>query len=183
MKSMEMVLTREAAQVIPVPSSLPLERPSRLLPVPWRDPHSVSPAERKSYVAFLEQACEQDPKSADLRTCLGMAYAMDYQVYKSSDALERAIELDETHFFARMKYAELLYRLRALPRAEAEAKKALDVAGNNWEIGLARKQLQEIRKLLHDSTQRPEWTKPLLVPVLSLIGLFGVCSAFVAFWK
>jgi tetratricopeptide (TPR) repeat protein len=182
METMQMVPVT-AAQAMPVPSAYPAERPSRLLPVPWRDPHSVTPTERKSYITFLEQACEANPASADLRTCLGMAYAMDYQVYKSSDALELAIELDGTHFFARMKYAELLYRLRALPKAEEEAKKALDVAGNTWEIGLARKQLQEIRARLHESTRRPEFTKPLLVPTLSLLGLFTVCSALVMLWK
>jgi len=182
-ETMAMVRAGVAAQAVAVPSAYPAERPSRPLPVPWRDPQSVSPAELKSYVAFLEKACNENPRSADLRTCLGMAYAMDYQIYKSSDALELAIELDETHFFARMKYAELLYRLRALPRAEEEAKKALDVAGNMWEIGLARKQLQEIRKLIHNGTQKPEWTKPLMTPALALLGLFAVCSAFVVFWK
>ena len=183
MDTMDMVRTGLAAQGLTAPSAYPAERPSRLLPVPWRDPQSVSPTELRAYVTFLETACEENPQSADLRTCLGMAYAMDYQIYKSSGALELAIELDDTHFFARMKYAELLYRLRALPRAEEEAGKALDVAGNLWEIGLARKQLQEIRKLIHDGTRRPEFTKPLMAPVLALIGLFTVCSAFVVFWK
>ncbi len=49
-----------------------------------------------------------------MRTCLGMAYAMNYDVYKSMDALEDAVELDPQHFFAQLKYAELHYRLRAL---------------------------------------------------------------------
>ena len=60
--------------------------------VPWRDPHSVSPAELKEYIGFLEKACEEHPRSADLRTCLGMAYAMNYDVYKSMDALEAAVD-------------------------------------------------------------------------------------------
>ena len=47
-----------------------------------------------------------------------MAYAMNFEVYKSMDALETAVGLDDTHFFAQMKYSELLYRLRALERAE-----------------------------------------------------------------
>lgn len=160
-----------------------LDRPSRLLPVPWRDPHSVTKDQLQSYVTFLERACEENPASPDLRTCLGMAYAMDYQIYKSSDALQLAIELDGSHFFARLKYGELHYRLRTLVQAEEETKKALDVAGNMWEIGLARKQLQEIRKLMREGSQKPEWNKPLLIPVLSLAGLFAACSAFVLLWK
>ena len=103
-----------------------------LLPVPWRDPHSVSPAALAEHIDFLEQSCRQNPQSADLRTCLGMAYAMNYDVYKSMDALETAVQLDGKHFFAQLKYAELLYRLRALLRAEEETRKAVELAGNGW---------------------------------------------------
>src|SRR2546425_10228669 len=94
----------------------PLENagvPVRILPVPWRDPQTVSRAELKQYISALERACQEKPQSADLRTCLGMAYAMNYEAYNSMDALECAVHLDETHFFAQLKYSELLYRLRA----------------------------------------------------------------------
>ena len=90
-----------------------------------------------------------------------MAYAMNYEAYKSMDTLEAAVRLDETHFFAQLKYSELLYRLRALPRAEEETLKALNLAGNGWELSLARKQLQEIRRLIREGTQKPEWNKSL----------------------
>src|SRR6266852_7359809 len=140
--------------------------PLRVLPVPWRDPHTVSPVELAEYVGHLEKACAQNPHSADLRTCLGMAYAMNYDVYKSMDALEAAVQLDQTHFFAQLKYSELLYRLRALPRAEEETLKALHLAGNGWEMSLARKQLQEIRRLIREGTQKPEWNKPLKSPAM-----------------
>ncbi len=55
---------------------------------------------------------------------------MNYDVYKSIDTLETAISLDNTHFFAQMKYAELMYRLRALECAETETLKAVDLACN-----------------------------------------------------
>src|SRR5258707_5661231 len=107
-----------------------LDRPIRVLPVPWRDPHTVSPEELKGYIEFLEKACEEHPLSADLRTCLGVAHAMNYDVYKSMDALEGAVALDETHFFAPLKYSELLYRLRALERAEAATVQAGNLDGD-----------------------------------------------------
>src|SRR5262244_2572195 len=90
----------------------------RLPPVPLRDPHTVSPAALTEYIGSLEKACAQNPGSADLRTCLGMAYAMNFEVYKSMDALELAVEFEPQHFFAQLKYAELHYRLRALIKAE-----------------------------------------------------------------
>ena len=70
-----------------------------------------------------------------------MAHAMNYDVYKSMDALEAAVQLEPDNFFAQLKYAELHYRLRALIRAEEETLKASELAGNAWELSLARKQL------------------------------------------
>ncbi len=138
--------------------------------VPWRDPQTVSPAELSGYIRLMEKACLENPGSADLRTGLGMAYAMNYEVYKSMDALEAAKNMEPEHFWAQLKYAELHYRLRALPRAEEETLKALDLARNPWELSLARKQLQEIRKLNREGTRNIAWTKPLTKPAL----VFGV---------
>jgi hypothetical protein len=158
------------------------ERPLRPPPVPWRDPHTVSPAKLAEYIRSLEHACEENPRSVDLRTCLGMAYAMNYDVHKAEDALQLATELEPDHFFAQLKYAELHYRLRAMIRAEQETLKALDLAGNAWELGLARKQLHEIRKLMREGTQRPEWTKPLTRPALCLLAMtIFLCLA--VYWK
>jgi tetratricopeptide (TPR) repeat protein len=121
---------------------------------------------------MLEKACLENPESADLRTCLGMAYAVNYEVYKSMDALEAATSIDPDHFWAQLKYAELHYRLRALPVAEEETLKAVNLARNPWELNLARKQLQEIRRLFRESTRNVAWTKPLTTPALVLGAMF-----------
>lgn len=155
--------------------------PQRIPAVPWRDPHSVSPERLAGHIRSLERACLENPGSASVRTCLGMAYAMNYEVYKSMDALEAAIKLDPDHFFAQLKYAELHYRLRALVRAEQETIKALDLAGNAWEFSIAHKQLQEIRRLKREGTQKPEWTKPLKNPALCLLALTTILSLAVCF--
>src|SRR5438876_6386719 len=152
------------------------------LPIPWRDPHRVPPAELAAYIHTLEQACLAHPQSADLRTCLGMAHAVNYDVYKSMDALEKAIELNDRHFFAQFKYAELHYRLRALHKAEAETLKAMDLAETAWEQSLAHKQLLEIRRLLREGTQKPEWTKSLKTPTVTLI-LMMIVLSMVVIWR
>ena len=151
----------------------------RLPPVPWRDPHTVSPTQLAEYIGILERACEENPRSADVRTCLGMAYAMNYDVYKSMDALECAVQMEPEHFFAQLKLAELNYRLRALVRAEQETLKALDLATSAWELSLARRQLQEIRKLMREGTQKPEWTKSLTAPALFLLAMTVVLCLMV----
>src|SRR5258708_10377864 len=162
------VLNHGALQIVKAPA------PVRILPVPWRDPQTVSKTELARHVTSLELACQENPRSADLRTCLGMAYAMNYDVYKSMDALEAAVNLDGTHFFAQMKLAELLYRLRALPKAEEETLKAVNLAGNGWELSMAKKQLQEIRRLIREGTQKPEWNKPLRTPTLVLLAMMAI---------
>jgi tetratricopeptide (TPR) repeat protein len=165
---------REVEQV-PVLSGLP-DRGANLLP--WRDPHSVPPEELTRYVNELERLCELHPNSCDLRTCLGIAQAMRFEVYKSMDALERAVEIDPQNFLAQIKYAELFYRLRALERAEHETLRALDLCQAPWELALGRKQLQEIRRLRREGTQKPTWTKSLGLPALLLAAFFLLVSLF-----
>ena len=63
------------------------QTPAALPPVPWRDVHNVSPGELSAYIQQLEQACLDNPRSADLRTCLGMAHAVNYDVDRSMDAV------------------------------------------------------------------------------------------------
>lgn len=167
--------------IVPASSSSAVYRHG-LPSVPWRDPQTVSPAELSGYIQLLEKACLENPESADLKTCLGMAYAVNYEVYKSMDVLEAATSIDPDHFWAQYKYAELHYRLRALPAAEEETLKAVELARNPWELNLARKQLQEIRRLSREGTRNVAWTKPLTVPVLVLAAMFVLLFA-TAFWR
>jgi hypothetical protein len=153
-----------------------------LPPVPWRDPQTVSPEVLAGYIQRLEQACLDNPQSADLRTCLGMAYAVNYDVYKSMDALEAATSIDPTHFWGQLKYAELHYRLRALPRAEEETLKAVDLAQTGWQLSLARRQLQEVRRLNRESIRNVTWNKPLTAPAV-VFSMMMVLLFVTMLWK
>src|SRR5262245_25460741 len=170
------------ALVLNVPAAV--ERPPQgaLPPIPWRDPHTVKPEELSTYIARLEQACLDHPRSADLRTCLGMAHAMNFDVYKSFDALEEARAIDSTNFWAQQKYAELHYRLRTLNRAEEETLKAIELAQNHWQLGIARRQLQEIRRLSREGARNVHWHKSLKVPALVFSAMIVLMFA-VMMWK
>jgi tetratricopeptide (TPR) repeat protein len=171
---MSTTLVTANAPVVTTGASLP--------PVSWRDPHTVPPQELSAYITRLEQACLAEPRSANLRTCLGMAYAVNYEVNKSMDALEAAVALDPANFWAQLKYSELHYRLRALNKAEEETRKALDLANDSWQLSIARKQLQTIRGLQQSAVRNVEWTKSLVPPTLALAGMLVV--TFVAMmWK
>jgi hypothetical protein len=166
-----------STQLVPINSHQP-----QLPAVPWRDPHTVSPANLARYIRELEQACAVHPESADLRTCLGMAYAVNYEVYKSMDALEAATSLDPEHFWAQLKYGELHYRLRALNRAEEQTLKATELAQNAWQLSVARKQLHEIRTLKHTAVRNVTWTKPLTAPAL-VFSLMVIVTFVAMMWK
>ncbi len=153
-----------------------------LPPMPWRDPHTVPPEVLAGYIERLEQSCLDNPQSADLRTCLGMAYAVNYEVYKSMDALEAATSIDPVHFWGRLKYAELHYRLRALQRAEEETLKAVDLAQNGWQLSIARKQLQEVRQMNRESIRNVTWDKPLTMPAI-VVSLMVAVTFAVMMWR
>jgi len=142
--------------------------PPALPAAPWRDPYTVSPGELARYISQLEHACLENPRSADLRTCLGIAHAVNYDVYKSIDALEAAVAIDPEHFWAQLKCGEIYYRLRALDRSEEETLKAVELAQTPWQLSLARSQLKEIRSLKHGAVRNVAWTKPLGVPTMIL---------------
>lgn len=115
--------------------------------VPWLDPQEADKEELVSYIDALERTVKQYPDSPAAWTCLGVAHAVNYDVPKSMEALETATGVAPQNFWARLKYAELHYRLRALDRAEEETKKALQLAENPLQLALARKQLKEIRQI------------------------------------
>ena len=125
--------------------------PVRILRIPWRDADTVAPEKMGRYISMLERACAKQPRNADFRTCLGMAHAMNHDFLRSMDALEEARRIEPENFLAQLKLAEMHYRLRALERAEAETRKALDLAGNAWELSLAWKQLAGIRHLRQEA--------------------------------
>jgi tetratricopeptide (TPR) repeat protein len=155
---------------------------TQLPAMPWRDPHSVSPEKLAEAIASLNDACALNPENAELRICLGMVHAMNYDPYQSMDALEQARVLAPQNFLAQFKYAELFFRLRALDRAQKETSTALELAGNAWELSQARNQLSEIRRLLREGTQKPTWTKPLTLPLIGLGLMLAVVSViFMAF--
>jgi hypothetical protein len=158
------------------------ELPAGALSVPWRDPHAVPPTELAAYIGALEQACLDNPRSAALRTVLGMAHAVNYDVPKSMDALETAVLLEPDNFWAAYKYAELHYRLRALNRAEELTTTALNLATDGWQLSLARKQLTEVRTLKRNATRNLSWKTPIAGPLAALsVALLVVAVAFM--WR
>jgi hypothetical protein len=153
----------------------------RIPALPWRDPHSVPPQRLGQLIAALHHACSQNPKNAPLRILLGMAHAMNYDVYESISALESAIAISPHDFLARLKYGEIFYRVRAVNRAEEETLRALELAVSPLELCMARKQLSLIRQTAHGGNSRPPLTKSLRLPATALAVLLAVISCLYLF--
>jgi hypothetical protein len=156
---------------------------SRLPAFPWRDPSSVPPEKVEELILTLQAACGQNPANATLRTFLGMAFAMNYDVPRSMDALEEACKLEPENFFAQLKYSELLFRLRLADRAEIETSRALALAKSGWELSLARKQLSEIRRLKIKGAVRPLLWKSLKAPAMGIAVILIMISLIYMVWK
>ncbi len=159
------------------------QNPPRLPSLPWRDPHKVPPEQLAELITSLKVACGQNPQNAALRTCLGMAQAMNYDVHASMASLESAIEIAPLDFYARLKYGELFFHLRVRNRAEQETQRALELANTSWEISLARTQLAQIRQLDQGGQSRPEWSKSLRLPVAGFVVLLAAVFFVYMFWK
>jgi tetratricopeptide (TPR) repeat protein len=144
--------------------------PVPILSIPWREPHAVEPEQLQQYVAMLERACEKNPWSADSWTCLSLAHAMNHDLDRSMDALQEARRIDPENFFVQLKVAELHSRLPMLERAEQETRRAIELAGNAWELSLAREQLAKVRFLKRD---KPGWARTAQVLAALLGGIFS----------
>jgi hypothetical protein len=150
---------------------------------PWRDPSSVPPEKIAELISSLKEACAQDPTNANLRTFLGMAYAMNYDVQRSMDALEEACKIEPENFFAQLKYSELLFRLRLVDRAGIETSRAINLANTGWELSLARKQLSEIRRLKINGAVRPLLWKSLKAPAIGFALILLAISFVYLVWR
>jgi cytochrome c-type biogenesis protein CcmH/NrfG len=168
-----------ATAAIALRPTLPARQEPAVPAVPWRDPYTASRVELSAYIADLERQCFETPRFPEAWTCLGIARAVNYDVVDALDALSTATEVDPSYFWARLKYGELHYRLRALDLAEQETLKAVDLAENPWQLSIARKQLKEIRALNPRRVRRDAPASPL-GRALFFVGLLVVSIAVVA---
>ena len=160
----------------PPEQALPALTNDCLPDIPWRDLQSVPPEQLMDLIVSLKEACLQNPTNVAVHTCLGMAYAMNYDVYRSMDALEQARRIDTGNFLAQLKYGELFFRLRAINRAEEETIRALELARKHWELSAARRQLSEIRRLKREGAVRGGWLLSLKVPAVGFAILLFLVS-------
>ncbi len=127
---------------------------SRLLQRMFRDPRALEPSERGDLIAELRAAVELEPHVPEIRVLLGMTLCVDLQVQEALEQLREAARQGPNCFVARLKFGELLMRLRICSQAAEETQKAAQLATNDFQAELARKQAAAIRTMLREGIER-----------------------------
>lgn len=133
--------------LLPTATSTQLERM-------FRDPRVLDDAERKRLVTQLREAVDLMPHVAEIRVLLGMALCVDLQAQEALEQLRTASAQAPRSFIARLKYGELLMRLRICDKAEEETHHAALLAANAAQSELARRQAATIRTMRREGIER-----------------------------
>ena len=124
----------------------------------FRDPRILEPAERAELAAQLRSVVDLHPQVAELRVLLAMALCVDLKAQSALEELRLAVELSPDSFIARLKYGELLMRLRICKRAAEETHRAAQLAVNAAQSEMARRQGTTIRIMLREGVERGGYT-------------------------
>jgi hypothetical protein len=127
---------------------------NRLLIRMFRDPRVLEADERKELVAQLRSAVELAPQVTELRVLLGMALCVDLQAQEALEELRESVRRSPDCFIARLKFGELLMRLRICGQAAEETHKAAQLASNTAQSDLARRQAATIRTMQREGIER-----------------------------
>jgi hypothetical protein len=127
---------------------------SELLLRMFRDPRVLEPAECGELIAQLRTAVEMEPRVPELRVLLGMALCVDLQAQEALEQLRQAAGQAPDCFIARLKFGELLMRLRICTQAAEETEQAARLATSAMQSELARKQAAQIRTMLREGIER-----------------------------
>lgn len=142
---------RSAAPMLP--AALPPGTSTQLMRM-FRDPRVLEEEERKSLVAQLHDAVELAPRVPEVRVLYGMALCVDLQAQEALEQLRTAARQAPGCFIARLKFGELLMRLRVCDQAEKETHAAAKLATNAAQSELARRQAATIRTMRREGVER-----------------------------
>jgi Flp pilus assembly protein TadD len=120
----------------------------------FRDPRVLEPYERGDLIAALSKSVELAPGVPEIRVLLGMALCVDLQAQEAMEHLREAVRQNPDCFIARLKFGELLMRLRICDQAAEHTHQAALLASNNVQAELARRQAATIRQMRREGIER-----------------------------
>ena len=149
----QLSISAAAGAPIALPAMLGRET-SVLLMRMFRDARVLEQEERGDLIAQLKSAVELEPRLPELRVLLGMALCVDLQAQEALEQLRESARQAPDCFIARLKFGELLMRLRICSQAAEETHKAAQLACNPVQSDLARRQAAAIRTMLREGIER-----------------------------
>ena len=123
---------------VSLPTVLGSDASNQLLRM-FRDPRVLEPDERANLISQLRKAADLAPHIVEVRVLLGMALCVGLQVQDALEELREAARMEPDNFIARLKFGELLMRLRICEQASEETHQAALLASNAAQSELARK--------------------------------------------
>ncbi|HWA95897.1 MAG TPA: tetratricopeptide repeat protein [Terracidiphilus sp.] len=127
---------------------------SRTLQRMFRDPNVLEEHERRDLIAHLRQAVELAPAVPEVRVLLGMALSVNLEAQEAMEVLREAVAINPDCYIARLKFGELLMRLRVCDQAAEHTQRAAQLASNAVQSELARRQAATIRTMRREGVER-----------------------------
>ncbi len=131
----------------------------------FRDPRVLDSDERTSLIAQLRTAVELAPHVPEIRVLLGMALCVDLKAQDAMEQMREAVNANPDCFIARLKFGELLMRLRICDQAAEHTERAAKLASNAVQSEMARRQAAAIRTMMREGIERGGY-KALLPRIL-----------------
>ena len=116
--------------------------------------------EPREAIVRLKETVALAPQFSNGHVGLGIAYAMDSQVYPALDHFERAAEADASNFYAQFKLAQFYFKLRVPKKGYERADLALKCSTTLDEKRLVGQILKEERQRESAGLRRPTWNRP-----------------------
>ena len=157
----ELTLVREEIPLA-FPPAIPAPAQEHLLRM-FRDPYLLEPEERADLIGQLREAVALEPAIPELRVLLGMALCVNFEAQEALEELRESVRLAPDSFIARLKFGELLMRLRICREAEEQTRLAAELASNPLQSELARRQAATIRTMVREGIERGGYGKLLAV--------------------
>jgi tetratricopeptide (TPR) repeat protein len=108
----------------------------------------------------FEQVLERAPNFADGHVALGVAYAIEANIYPAIDHLQIAAQLAPANFYAHFKLGQLYFKLRVPQKGFEAMSRALDCASTLGERRLVAQMIREEKQREKSAYRRPWWNKP-----------------------
>lgn len=157
----EMAVSQDSAPILFSPAISSRTR-SNLIRM-FRDPYILERDERVELIRQLREAIALEPNAPELRVLLGMTLCVNFEAQTAMEVLREAVQLAPENFLARLKFGELLMRLRICSQAAEETQIAARLAAHPVQSELARRQAATLRTMMREGIERGNYGKLLSV--------------------